>query len=61
MRSDLDGSAVEEVVTGRNGPGEIALYFDDQYDLCSEDLDRDNDADGKDLAAQAVCETGVYL
>ena len=61
LRSNLDGSAVEEVVTGLNGPGGIALYFHVQDELCEGDLDTDKDVDGKDLATQADGDTGVDL
>jgi hypothetical protein len=49
IRASLDGSAVEEIIAGLNGPGGIALYFNDR--LCEGDLDADQDVDGKDLAA----------
>jgi DNA-binding beta-propeller fold protein YncE len=61
LRSNLNGSAVEEIVTGLSGPGGIALYFHAQDELCKGDLDKDKDVDGKDLATQADGDTGVDL
>jgi hypothetical protein len=60
LRSNLDGSAVEEVVTGLSGPGGIELYFHPQVEPCLGDLDTDKDV-GKDLSVQTDEGMGVDL
>jgi sugar lactone lactonase YvrE len=59
LRSNLDGSMVEEIVTGLTGPGGIALYFHDK--VCEGDLEPDQDVDGKDLADYSTDPGGLSL